>query len=185
VDNDGVNLLQVQAVANQVNSKEVVVEDQPNKAQILRTCKAKKAGKLSMLKAAQICCKQAQLRGSCVLDTCTTGKPKDAIGSSYVEDCIDVANKGFLRMHVGRGKCLNGKGQPYTDKFQVKRCQRQSECAEFLQSRSAGNRQVRAAQWDSKKKTCTVYQLVSKYSWAFVKAVQKKTKRYDCFKVIN
>merc|ERR1739845_240747 len=154
-----------------------------------KLAKGKGKGELSLWNAAKIACKHgvgAKDKDDCMSDVCTMGDVKYA-GDTYVAEFLEMAYAGHLPMHVGRGKCLNGKGQPYTDVFAKKKFSKgkSKNCADFLAAKAKGQVAVLGAQWDSKKKTCTVYQLTSKNSWAFVKSVQKKTKRYDCFKVVS
>lgn len=89
VDNDGINLLQVQAAAYQVNSLDVAGEQQPNPGpKIIATrCKQKRIGNTSQWEAAGKCCKVAAKKGGmrdCRLDTCWNGPAKN----SFVEDCM-------------------------------------------------------------------------------------------------
>lgn len=91
VDNDGINLLQVQAAANQVNSLDVAEEQRqpPDQRIIQKYCESNRTGSISRWEAAGKCCKSGVMVASggmrkCRLDTCSKGPAKN----TYVQDCM-------------------------------------------------------------------------------------------------
>lgn len=153
----------------------------PSDREVMSQCKRKKVGTKNLWSVAKIACKHGVSPGdkrACQFDVCMTGKTKYA-GDNYVEKFLEMAYAGHLLSHVGRGKCLDNRDQPFTMTVARKRGLSRKQCADFLMKKSKGNQKIRAAQWKSRGNVCVLYS-----STGYVKGVQKE-KAYDCFKVLS